>query len=180
MLGAIVAGLRDAANAATGLLVAAHTAVTPAPIPQQDSLNATPTVIVADAERPLDRALTYAQSLVSGGGHVLTNLHLLVIGDETRRMGAYQPLAASLMEYQRHGGSLYVCAEGASLQRVDMMGMVPGVRILPDDSLPSDLHERLMKNCDLPAYAPPVPATRGSFNEPDMVLPTEESLWPKF
>lgn len=107
-------------------------------------------VVVADEVTPLHLAVDHVNALVHAGGHSLNNTHLVVTGDEARKLGAYMPAASTLYEYQRHGGRLYVCAFDAARTAMDMQPLVEGAVRLPSKDIHPELNKKLSAYCYMP------------------------------
>lgn len=123
----------------------------PPPVPEGTPAAHEHVIIVADETAPLDLAIERVEALVSGGGHSLSNVHIIALGEEARRLGIYMPAFPYLREFQRHGGTLYVCEFDAGRQTIDLQPLPEGARILPDKTLPEELARRLESYC----YTPP-------------------------
>lgn len=116
----------------------------------QARYNPQPLVIVADDETPLDEGpLAHLDALVTAGGYALDNTALLVNGAEGRRLASVMPLAQKLMSYQRLGLTIFVCKDALDTQRrLDGLPLLPGIRALPDDTLPNDIASRFNAHCN--------------------------------
>lgn len=112
-----------------------------------------PLVIVADDLTPLDEGpLAHLDGLTNGGGAFLDNTALIVNGTEVRRLAAPMPLARELSFYMSRGLTVFVCQSAVQAQwDADRLPLIPGIRMLPDKKLPSNIAARFNSYC----YTPP-------------------------
>lgn len=119
----------------------------------QSARSPQPLVIVADDLTPLDEGpLAHLDGLTNGGGASLDNTALIVNGTEVRRLAAPMPLAREISFYMSRGLTIFVCQSAAQAQwDADRLPLIPGIRMLPDEKLPSDVAARFNSYC----YTPP-------------------------